>query len=360
MLKLRNSYLPNPSDQSEESTNLLNGSASHGDDRLPRWCFVDLDKYNQNRPWLAKYIVGGVPNRQQANFWMDRHGPKYFIALLQVNLIFAGIYAGLLLLEFIPFAYHEVSLSVFVLYTMLAILPLLGILYKKKDIVAMMAQVSSIGTYRKDQIARDVLLEETTTRIVRTFLIIQRLRHVAELGHPGHGDEHAPQPTMTPNRTSFSDLEKTQVGHTFDAFDSDKSGHISKDEFHSLLNRLGADMADSKFDQLVQSLDTDGDGTVTRDEFIHWYQYHSEHDHISLSERAEDLFEMFDENHSGEITLGELKARLDSLNMGFTTDEIGAILNILDHDRSGSVSLEEFEVLLHEYYPKELRRQMNH
>ena len=38
---------------------------------------------------------------------------------------------------------------------------------------------------------------------------------------------------------------------------------------------------------------------------------------------------MFDENHSGEITLGEFKNKLDALNMGFTTDEIGAILDPL-------------------------------
>lgn len=282
---------------------------------------------------------------------MDRHGPKYFTFLLQVNLIFAGIYAGLLLLEFIPFTYHEEPLSIFVLYTVLSVLPLFGILYNKRDIVALMTQVTSIGTYRKDQIVRDVLLEESTTRIVRTFLIIQRLRRVAERGQPEHGDS-----LMTPNRTSFSELEKAEVGHTFDAFDSDKSGSITKREFHELLARLGAKMEDHQFDLLVKSLDTDGDGYVTRDEFISWYQYQSEHDDITLHERAEDLFDMFDENKSGEITLGEFKTKLDALNMGFTTDEIGAILHVLDHDRSGSVSLEEVVELLHKFYPEELGR----
>lgn len=258
-------------------------------------------------------------------------------------------------MEFIPFTYHEEPLAVFVLYTILATIPVIGIFYNKKDIVAMMAQVSSIGTYRKDQIVRDVLLEQTTTRIVRTFLIVQRLRRVAELGQPGHGNS-----PMTSNRSSFSQLEMTEVGHTFDAFDTDKSGTISKDEFHSLLTRLGAKIEDHKFDQLVQSLDEDGDGSVTRDEFINWYQYQSEHDGISLEERADDLFEMFDENESGEITLGEFKRRLDTLNMGFTTDEIGAILNALDRDRSGSVSRHEFIELLHKFYPQELGRQQHH
>lgn len=84
LLKLRNSYLPNPGNsQADERTNLVEG-ASHNE-VLPRWCSLDLDKYIENRPWLAKCVVRGVPNRQQAHFWMDRHGPKYFIFLLQAS-----------------------------------------------------------------------------------------------------------------------------------------------------------------------------------------------------------------------------------------------------------------------------------
>ena len=356
LLKLRTTYLPSvggagAGTDPNESSHLVETAVNH-DDSLPHWSFLDLQKYLRKRPLLARFLVRGVPNRQQAHFWMDRHGPKYFIFLLQVNLIFAGIYAGLLLLEFIPFAYYEQPLSIFIIYAILALLPLFGILSNKRDIVAMMAQVSSIGTYRKDQIVRDVLLEETTTRIVRTFLIIQRMQRVAELGLPGNAEDSR----MAPNRNSFSELEQTEVGHSFDAFDRDKSGSITKEEFRELLTRLGAKVEDHHFDRLVKSLDADGNGYVTKDEFVGWYQYHSEHDNITLRERAEDLFKMFDENGSGEITLGEFKMRLDALNMGFTTDEIGAILNVLDRDRSGSVSLEEFEVLLHKFYPEELGR----
>ena len=123
------------------------------------------------------------------------------------------------------------------------------------------------------------------------------------------------------------------------------------------MTNLGAHVEEEHFDRLVSSLDTDGDGLVTKTEFINWYQYYAEKDELTIQERAEDLFEMFDTNRSGEITLGEFKSRIDALNMDFSMDEIGAILHVLDRDRNGSVSLEEFEHLLKHFYPEELSRQ---
>jgi Ca2+-binding EF-hand superfamily protein len=327
-------------------------SSGH-DAELPKWCTFDLQKFLKRRPILARLFVGGAPNRQQAHYWMDREGPKFYISILQVDLIFTGIYVGLLMLEFLPFAYHEEARLLFALYVVAAVLPLFGIVYNKKDLVALMAQVSSVGTYRKEQIIRDVLLQAKTARIVRTFIIVHRMRRVAELGLPEGGDDMTGMHEL--GSTSFSNLEIHEVERSFLSFDTDNSGSISKDEFRGLLERLGADIEEDKFDRLMAALDSDGSGDVTKEEFVAWYEFYAEKDKISLKERAEDLFAMFDRNNSGEITLGEFKVRLDALNMGFTMDEIGAILHELDRDRSGSVSLEEFEDLLEKFYPEELR-----
>mmetsp|Transcript_18487 Transcript_18487/g.35116 ORF Transcript_18487/g.35116 Transcript_18487/m.35116 type:complete len:742 (-) Transcript_18487:103-2328(-) len=366
--EVRNAFLPYYSpepDEPNENTRLTNGGENgvahrmHNEAHLPKWCTVDLEHYMAHRPLLARLLVGGKPNKQQSLMWMDRQGPKFYVFLLQVNLIFAGIYAGLLLLLFFPYNYEEHSLPYFLVYTILALVPLAGIFYNKRDLVAIMAEVTSIGTYRKDQIIRDVLLEESTMRIVRTFLIIHRMRRVAEKGMP-EDEANIPTPQEIPKRglkrSTFSQLELDEVGRSFDAFDIDKSGSISHEEFRELLQRLGADVQDLHFDLLVSKLDADGDGEVTKEEFCSWYQFYSKTDTISLEERAKDLFHMFDPTGSGEITLGQFKARIDALDMGFSMDEIGSILNELDRDRSGSVSLEEFEALLKKFYPNELRR----
>jgi Ca2+-binding EF-hand superfamily protein len=356
LVQLRNSFLPHSvllsEHGSDEQTYFLEsgGHAEH----LPKWCTFDLQNFLEKRPILARLFVGGAPNRQQAHYWMDRDGPKFYLSILQVDLIFTGIYVGLLMLEFLPFAHHKESRLIFALYVVAAILPLFGILYNKRDLVALMAQVSSVGTYRKEQIIRDVLLQAKTARIVRTFIIVHRMRRVAaELGIPEVNEDMTGVHDL--GSSSFSNLEIREVELSFLSFDTDNSGSISKDEFRGLLERLGAEIEEDKFDRLMNALDADGSGDVTKKEFVAWYEFYAEKDKISLKERAEDLFSMFDRNNSGEITLGEFKVRLDALNMGFTMDEIGAILHELDRDRSGSVSLEEFEDLLEKFYPEELR-----
>lgn len=42
------------------------------------------------------------------------------------------------------------------------------------------------------------------------------------------------------------------------------------------------------------------------------------------------------------------------MNAGFSVDDIGAIVNELDEDNSGTVGVHEFEHLLHTYHPREL------
>ena len=322
---------------------------------LPPWCDIDIEKFRKSRNLLVRCLVGGHPNRQQALFFMDSYGPKLYFLILQSNLIFTGAYAGVHLLTFLPYIYDHYDWPMFTVFTIMAALPILGISYNKKSVVAALAQVSSIGAYRKPQIVSDVLLETKTGRVVRTFLIIHKMWHTAQNG-VFHTNSQRKLLREKSWKNSFSSLEEFEVAKSFDALDADHSGSISHDEFRALLTRLGATMTDPDFHKMVSTLDADDDGEVTKQEFLRWYATQSEADNMTLRERAKDLFGMFDRDHSGEITIGEFKAKLDALQMGFSVDEIGAIVNELDRDRNGTVSEEEFEELLKKYYPKELSR----
>jgi len=351
---------------STENTYLVGSFyGTHGED-LPSWCDVDLDEYRRKRNIFTKCLVGGKPNRQQSLFFMDSFGPSLYFILLQANLVFVGVYAGLHLLTFMPFIFEIYFWPLRVLFVVLAALPIIGISYNKKRLVAALSQVVSIGAYRKPQIVSDVLLETKTGRVVRTFLIIHKMWHTAHNTLAGDAKPAVATPTMNDPLSaesrgdSFSALEQEEVSKSFDALDADHSGAISHQEFRDLLTRLGADLTDDAFMRMVSTLDADGDGEVTKQEFLDWYKAHSAADSMSLHERAKDLFEMFDDDHSGELTIGELKSKIDALGMGFTVDEIGAIVNELDKDRSGTVSEEEFLQLLEKYYPKELSENYDH
>jgi hypothetical protein len=111
-------YMDDLSERSLESSMLLqNDDTEH----LPAWCDVDLDHFvNVQRPWLSRLLVGGKPNRMQVSFWLDRQGQNLYLLILQMNLIFLGVYAALILLAFLPMLMNEYGPFRLTLYVVFA------------------------------------------------------------------------------------------------------------------------------------------------------------------------------------------------------------------------------------------------
>jgi Ca2+-binding EF-hand superfamily protein len=185
------------------------------------------------------------------------------------------------------------------------------------------------------------------------------MRQFAEsLTEASNGDSIPLSVPMPPSRqhhtSSFTTFELAEVGKTFDTIDEDGSGFLTRDEFGAVFGRMGAHLTPPVLEAVVAQFDEDGDGQVAREEFLQWYSDQMLLEDSTPSEQAKKLFELFDRDSNGEITIGEFKNKLDALHLDFTVDDIGAIVNELDRDRSGSVSLEEFENLFEKHYPREL------
>jgi len=341
-----------------DETTFLNSLVANSDDNLslPMWTEIDIDEFHQKRSWLTKLLVGGHANRQHAIYLLDRRGPKVYMLLLQANLLFLGIYAAMTFLGFFRFMYQEDSTLVFAAYAILASLPILGNMFTKQHLVAILSEVCCMGAYRRPNIVADVLREEKTAHVVRAFIVIYRMKRFAISADKREYDRDL----ACVERMHFDKFELKEVGKTFDAFDKSGDGSISYDEFESLMKNLGAEITAESLTRMIGMLDTDGDGEVSKEEFINWYAEHANDDDLSEEERAHFLFQMFDRDNSGEITIAEFKHKLDALNMGFTVDEVGAIVNELDEDNSASIGLHEFAHLLHSFYPKELQTALHH
>lgn len=333
----------------DETTYLNSLVSDEAQVSLPMWTEVDIDSYNEKRPWLVRWLVGGHPTRQQSIYWMDRRGPKLYLLVLQSNLLFLGIYAAMNVLGFFSYMYKEESTVMFVAYIILSTLPVIGIMFFKKRLVAILSQVCCMGAYRRPNVVADVLREEKTGRVVRAFIVIYKMRRFAREAETSTYDRH----TAAMKRKKFDKIELAEVGKTFDTFDTSGDGSISYDEFENLMNNLGAEVSKEGLKAMIGMLDEDGDGEVSKEEFVNWYAENA-HDDRSEMERAHDLFMLFDKDDSGELTIAEFKLKLDALNVGFSVDEVGAIVNELDEDNSGTIGLHEFALLLRKYYPKEL------
>jgi calmodulin len=344
------SYLDN-SESTRFDTDAIRYTDS-SNDSLPLWTDIDIDEFHhKGRSWIAKHLIGGKVSRHQAIYWLDRKGPKFYLLILQSNLLFLGIYSAMNFLGFCQYMYKEEPILIFLVYIILAATPLLANMLTKQHTVAILSQVCCMGAYRRPNVVSDVLREDKTARIVRAFIIIYKMRRFAMNADTAGYDRAA----AATRRMQFDKVELKEVGKTIDSFDKNGDGTIDYSEFESLMKNLGAELSEDNLKRIINLLDEDGDGTVSREEFINWYAENAGDDDLSDSERAHFLFTMFDRDDAGEITIEEFKRKLDAFNVGFSIDEVGAIVNELDEDNSGTIGLHEFENLLYKYYPKELR-----
>ena len=150
---------------------------------------------------------------------------------------------------------------------------------------------------------------------------------------------------------ALSPVERAEIEELFLGFDKDGSGSVSAEELADILKALGATVTEEALGKIIAILDEDSDGEIDQEEFIGFYarNIYYGNDCRSTAERARDMFDMFDDSKDGQITIGEFKASLDAFNYGFTVDEVGALVRELDEDESGTITMHEFEHLLHKY-----------
>lgn len=349
--ELRTSFLLDSVLEADEQT-YLNHEMS-GDKTLPLWTEVNLKQYMEKRPWLVRLMVGGTPNLQQTFYWFDRKAPKLYLFILQANLVFIGIYFAMNILGFLHVMWRE-GIVVFLSYAILTTLPFLGLVFLKQHLVSVLSQVCCMGSYRRPALVSEVMREEKTAHVVRAFLVIYKMRMFAS---SDTSDQDFDRTEAALKRQNFDDFEIREVAKTFDAFDPSGDGAISHEEFEDLMKNLGASMQSENIARMIQVLDRDGDGEVSKEEFIDWYAHNAGEENISSHERASYLFGLFDTEDKGELTIGEFKRKLDALNVGFSIDEVGAIVNELDEDNSGTIGLHEFANLLQRYHPEELKKE---
>jgi len=130
------------------------------------------------------------------------------------------------------------------------------------------------------------------------------------------------------------------VRASFDELDRDKSGYLEKNELVELLKRMGCSASNKNVDEVMEKLDSDGDGKISFDEFSNWYVVSEQRVEAEMG-RA---FKALDEDNSGFIEAKELKTLFGRLGIVIDSEEeIKQIISELDKTGSGSISQEDFE-----------------
>jgi len=142
--------------------------------------------------------------------------------------------------------------------------------------------------------------------------------------------------TMIAQNLKDSDLE--QLRQSFIVLDKNKDGTLSKPELIDGMKSANVPMP-ADFESVLDGLDTDGSGSIDYSEFLastlSRKQYLKE-------EAAWAAFRMFDKDGDGQITKEELALVLEDKDLAISLE----IMKEVDTDKSGSISFEEFKVML--------------
>eukprot|EP01134_Creolimax_fragrantissima_P002076 CFRG2076T1 len=141
--------------------------------------------------------------------------------------------------------------------------------------------------------------------------------------------------------TKLTEERKADLKDAFDLFDIDGSGEIDASELKMAMVTLGmSECKDTEIQFMIKGVDKNGNGKVDFDEFLiimgaKMTEKDSVHDVMQA-------FDLFDDDHTGKITLRNLKRVAQELGEQMTDDELMNMIKEADTDNDGEVSRDDF------------------
>ena len=151
----------------------------------------------------------------------------------------------------------------------------------------------------------------------------------------------AKQKAPSSSRPGLSEHEVAELKQAFDLFDTDSSGTIDPKELRAAMRSLGLETNKNQtVYQMIQDIDQDSNGEIDFDEFLELITTK-----LAGSDTEEDvqkIFELFDDDQTGFITLHNLKRVAGELGERMDDAELLEMIERADLDQDGQISPQEF------------------
>ncbi|KAL7449702.1 hypothetical protein ACHAWC_001738 [Mediolabrus comicus] len=138
--------------------------------------------------------------------------------------------------------------------------------------------------------------------------------------------------------------EVEDLKEAFNMFDVDGGGSISQDELKGVMKKLGSNPTDDDIQQMIKSVDDNGDGEIDFDEFLILMSTKKKNE--DPDKELMDAFKVFDADGSGTISRKELKKLMKQLGQKLSDQELDAMMEEVDTDKSGEIDFEEFKAMM--------------
>jgi len=136
------------------------------------------------------------------------------------------------------------------------------------------------------------------------------------------------------------------VAQAFDQFDANKDGVITLPELKlGMQDILRTELSEKSIEKVMNHFDTSGDGKLQRDEFVTLDKLRSKIDEVKKEEQLL-VFDQFDANNDGVITLAELKLGMQAmLSTELSEVSVAKVMDHFDKSNDGLLQPDEFVTL---------------
>ena len=132
----------------------------------------------------------------------------------------------------------------------------------------------------------------------------------------------------------------------FKRFDEDGDGKLSPSELRRCIGTIGEELLTEEAQELVASMDSDGDGLLGLDEFVGWMEKEIRGDEERKMEELGEAFRMYEMEGGECITPKSLKMMLSRLGESRSLEECCVMIRQFDVNGDGVLSFDEFKLMM--------------
>ena len=132
----------------------------------------------------------------------------------------------------------------------------------------------------------------------------------------------------------------------FKRFDEDGDGKLSPSELQRCVGTIGEELLLEEAREVVESMDSDGDGFLGFEEFMWWMEKEAGDDQERKMEDLREAFRMYEMDGSGCITPKSLKRMLSRLGESRSVEDCCVMIGQFDVNGDGVLCFDEFKLMM--------------
>ncbi|XP_076097623.1 neo-calmodulin-like isoform X2 [Mytilus galloprovincialis] len=145
--------------------------------------------------------------------------------------------------------------------------------------------------------------------------------------------------------------EREDIRNTFELFDADKSGALSREEIAKVVRNTGCNPTEKELEEMFKAIDTDGYGEVQFNQFLEYYAKHFYDPLRNEEQETREAFSMFDLNGDGYIDLHELKTVMTKMgDEKMSEADFREMIKEADVNFDGKVDYTEFARMMNKMF----------